>query len=79
MSLSKINPEIEQIMCDNPHIKHRYEVLVMIPQGEVLQSICGPPKDPWSIAGRQVLVAGGGVQFLIPRMNRYLRHPSPIF
>lgn len=57
-------------------VLYRYEVLVMIPKGEVLQSICAPAKDHWSIAGRQVLVAGGGVQFLIPRMNRYLRYLS---
>ena len=52
----------------------RYEVLVPIPQGEVLQSICAPARDHWSIHGQKALVEGGGLQYLIPNMDRYLRH-----
>lgn len=55
-------------------VLYRYEVLVMIPKGEVLQSICAPAADTWSIYGRKQLAAGGGLQFLIPNMNRYLRY-----
>jgi hypothetical protein len=54
-------------------VPHRYEVLVPIPSGEVLQSICAPDADTWSVQGRTLLAAGGGLQFLIPNMNRYLR------
>jgi hypothetical protein len=56
-----------------PKTLYRYEVMVPIPEGEVLESICAPAADTWSIQGRQVLVAGGGLQYLIPSMNRYLR------
>lgn len=55
-------------------VLHRYEVMIAIPSGEVLQSICAPAADTWSIAGRKILAAGGGLQYLIPRMNHYLRH-----
>ena len=54
-------------------VLHRYEVLVTIPPGEVLRSICAPAADTWSIEGRRTLAAGGGLQYLIPNMNRYLR------
>ncbi len=54
-------------------VLYRYEVLVPVPVGEVLQSVCAPAADTWSIQGRRVLAAGGGVQYLIPNMNRYLR------
>lgn len=57
-----------------PKTLFRYEVLVGIPRGEVLQSTCAPAADTWSIHARKVLVAGGGIQLLIPKMNRYLRH-----
>lgn len=53
---------------------YRYEVLVAIPAGEVLQSTCAPAADTWSIPGRRLLAAGGGWQYLIPNMNRYLRY-----
>jgi hypothetical protein len=52
---------------------YRYEVLVTVPPGEALQSICAPAVDTWSLAGQKVMAAGGGVQYLIPNMNRYLR------
>jgi hypothetical protein len=52
----------------------RYEVLVAIPPGEVLESTCAPAADTWSVPGRKVLAAGGGLQYLIPNMNRYLRY-----
>ncbi len=55
-------------------VLYRYEVIVPIPQGEVLQSICAPAKDHWSILGRTILSAGGGLQYLIPSMNRYLKY-----
>ena len=54
-------------------VPHRYEVLVPIPSGEALQSMCAPDADTWSVEGRKLLAAGGGHQFLIPNMNRYLR------
>ena len=54
-------------------VPHRYEVLVAIPSGEALQSMCAPDADTWSVEGRKLLAAGGGLQFLIPNMNRYLR------
>jgi hypothetical protein len=53
---------------------YRYEVLVPIPSGEALQSTCAPAADTWSIPGQKVLAAGGGLQVLIPNMNRYLRY-----
>ena len=52
----------------------RYEVLVAIPPGEALESTCAPAADTWSIPGQKVLAAGGGLQYLIPSMNRYLRY-----
>lgn len=55
-----------------PKVLYRYEVLVPIPVGEVLESICAPAADNWSVQGQRILVAGGGLQYLIPRMNRYL-------
>jgi hypothetical protein len=59
-------------------VLYRYEVLVPIPSGEALQSICAPAADTWSIEGKKVLAAGGGLQYLIPNMNRYLRYiPQP--
>ena len=54
-------------------VLNRYEVIVLVPQGEVLESICAPASDHWSVKGRTVLASGGGVQYLIPNMNRYLR------
>ena len=54
-------------------VLNRYEVMVGIPCGEVLESICAPASDSWSIKDRTVLAAGGGIQYLIPKMNRYLR------
>lgn len=56
-----------------PKTLYRYEVLVTIPEGEVLESTCGPAADMWSIIDRKVLASGGGLQYLIPHMNRYLR------
>jgi hypothetical protein len=53
---------------------YRYEVLVPVPRGEVLQSVCAAAADTWSIDQQKTLVNGGGVQYLIPRMNRYLRY-----
>jgi len=53
---------------------YRYEVLVPVPKGECLQSICAAAADTWSIDQKKTLVNGGGVQYLIPRMNRYLRY-----
>ena len=57
-------------------ILHRYEVVVPIPAGEALQSICAPAADTWSIHGQKILAGGGGLQFLILNMNRYLRYVS---
>jgi len=54
-------------------VQYRYIVQVSIPRGEALESICSPAADTWSMAGRRVLAAGGGLQYLIPNMNRYLR------
>jgi hypothetical protein len=54
-------------------VLYRYEVVVPIPAGEVLQSICASAKDNWSIHSQTVLADGGGLQYLIPSMNRYLR------
>lgn len=54
-------------------VRHRYEVLVPIPSGEVLQSMCAADADTWSVEGRKLLAAGDGLQLLIPNMNRYLR------
>ena len=51
-----------------------YEIVVAIPEGEVLQSVCAPAADTWSIKDAKVLAAGGGLQYLIPRMNLYLRY-----
>lgn len=62
-----LNPKIEG------KVLYRYKVVVQIPVGEVLQSICAPARDNWSIHGRSILTAGGGLQYLIPSMNRYLR------
>jgi Bacterial toxin 46 len=55
-------------------VLNRYEVLVPIPSGEALQSTCAPAADTWSVEGRKVLAGGGGLQYLIPKMNRYLRY-----
>jgi hypothetical protein len=55
-------------------VVYRYEVLVTIPSGEVLQSTCAPAADTWSIPAQRILAAGGGLQYLIPNMNRYLRY-----
>ncbi len=55
-------------------VLYRYDVIVAIPSGEVLESTCAPAADTWSIAGRKVLAAGGGLQYLVPNMNRYLRY-----
>jgi hypothetical protein len=55
-------------------VLYRYEVLVPIPSGEVLQSVCAPAADTWSIEGQKILVAGGGLQYLIPNLNRFLRY-----
>ena len=59
-----------------PKALYRYEVLVPIPPGEALRSTCAPAADTWSIEGRNILAAGGGVQYLIPNMNHYLRYVS---
>lgn len=58
-------------------VLYRYEVLAPIPPGEALQSICAPARDNWSISGQTILTAGGGLQYLIPNMNRYLRFMAP--
>jgi hypothetical protein len=55
-------------------VLYRYEVVVTIPSGEVLQSVCAPARDNWSIHSQSLLVGGGGLQYLIPQMNRYLRY-----
>jgi hypothetical protein len=55
-------------------VLYRYEVLVTIPSGEALESTCAPAADTWSVPGRKVLADGGGLQYLIPNMNRYLRY-----
>ena len=55
-------------------VLYRYEVIVSIPSGEALESTCAPAADTWSIVGQKVLSDGGGLQFLIPNMNRYLRY-----
>jgi hypothetical protein len=55
-------------------VLYRYEVLVTIPSGEALESSCAPAADTWSVPGRKVLADGGGLQYLIPNMNRYLRY-----
>jgi hypothetical protein len=64
----KTNPKVEEKAL------YRYEVLVTVPRGEALQSVCAPAADTWSVQGRKVLAAGGGLQYLIPNMNRFLRH-----
>jgi Bacterial toxin 46 len=53
---------------------YRYEVVTPIPAGEILESTCAPAADTWSIVGQKVLADGGGLQYLIPNMNRYLRY-----
>ena len=63
----KTNPKIVE------KVVNRYEVVVTIPTGQVLESTCAPAADTWSIKGQQVLAGGGGRQFLIPRINLYLR------
>jgi putative RNase toxin 46 of polymorphic toxin system len=55
-------------------VLYRYQVVVTIPSGEALQSTCAPAADTWSIQGKRILAAGGGLQYLIPNMNRYLRY-----
>ncbi len=65
-------------------VQNRYEVIVAIPVGEVLESICAPAEDKHSMAlpqgqkpskgARGILAAGGALQYLIPRMTRYLRY-----
>jgi len=57
-----------------PKTLYRYVVLVAIPVGEVLQSTCAPAADERSIKGRKIQAAGGGLQYLIPNMKRYLKH-----
>ena len=52
----------------------RYEVMIAVPPTEVLLSYCAPAADTWSIEGKRVLAAGGGIQFLIPNANRFLRY-----
>jgi Bacterial toxin 46 len=54
-------------------VQYRYQVLVTIPPGECLQSTCAPAADTWSVQGQKILAGGGGLQYLIPKMNRYLR------
>lgn len=51
----------------------RFVVAVEIPEGDVLESVCAPARDHWSIENQIVLAAGGGIQFLIPWATRYLR------
>lgn len=53
---------------------YRYEVLRAIPKGEVLQSTCAPAADTWSVQGQRIMAGGGGLQYLIPNMNRYMRY-----
>ncbi len=76
--VSRLGVSSEGNLKHSPSVRekalHRYEVMVSIPSGEVLQSICAPARDHWSIRERTVLVAGGGLQYLIPAMNRYLRY-----
>ena len=55
-------------------VLYRYEVIVGIPSGEALESTCAPAADTWSLPGKKVLADGGGLQYLIPNMNRYLRY-----
>ena len=57
-----------------PKTLYRYVVLVAIPVGEVLQSTCAPAADTWSIERRKIMAAGGGLQYFIPNMNRYLKY-----
>ncbi len=57
-----------------PKALYRYQVLVSVPTGEALQSVCAPAADTWSLPGQKVLAAGGGIQYLIPNMNRFLKH-----
>lgn len=58
-------------------VMHRYEVLVSIPPTEVLMSSCAPAADNWSLEGKTILAAGGGLQYLIPNANRFLRYIEP--
>ncbi len=50
----------------------RYEVMVPITKKDALMSYCAPAADNWS-TGKKVLAAGGGLQYLIPQANRFLR------
>lgn len=54
-------------------IQNRYEVMVDIPVGEVLKSTCAPAADTRSVQKSRILADGGGLQYEIPNMNRYLR------
>lgn len=56
----------------------RYEVMVSIPPTEVLMSSCAPAADTWSLEGKTILAAGGGLQYLIPNANRFLRYIEPV-
>ncbi|MCC9603419.1 hypothetical protein LOC67_22960 [Stieleria sp. JC731] len=51
---------------------HRYKVLVPVPKDDALMSYCAPAADTWS-QQKKVLAAGGGLQILIPRANRFLQ------
>ena len=69
-------------------VQNRYEVIVAIPVGEILESICAPAEDKHSMplppgqqppkSARGILAAGGALQYLIPRMTRYLRYVTPM-
>lgn len=51
----------------------RYEIMVPLTPKDALMSYCSPAADTWSIEGKKVLAAGGGLQYLIPEANRFLR------
>ena len=51
----------------------RYEVLIPLTPKDALMSTCAPAADTWSVQGKKVLAAGGGLQYLIPQANRFLK------
>jgi len=53
----------------------RYTVRVYIP--EVLESRCAAASDRWSIQDRNILAAGGALQYLIPHPERYVTYTTP--
>jgi len=53
----------------------RYTVNVMIP--EVLESRCAATSDRWSDQQKQIMVGGGGLQYVIPQAYMYMVYTTP--